>query len=110
MIRLNFIFYRHWPIATGCGQCQGLGYRGRIGIHEALEMDDSLRAVLGANELNEFREMAGRQLEGRRLIDGALDLAFAGETTLDEVARVVGVSDSAALEKDFVSPALALSA
>src|SRR5262249_17865943 len=33
---------------TGCSACRGTGYRGRIGIHELLVLDDAVRALVMA--------------------------------------------------------------
>ncbi|TXS96287.1 type II secretion system protein GspE [Parahaliea maris] len=77
--------------ATGCERCNYSGYRGRTGIYELIEVDDTLRTMIheGAGEqvmLAEARKhYPGIQEDGRRRI-------LAGETSLEEVLRVTAVS------------------
>jgi len=75
--------------ATGCRDCGGSGYAGRLGLFEVLEMDGGLEelATRGVRE-SELRE---RALAGglRPLIADGLAKAVAGLTTLEEVERSV---------------------
>jgi type II secretory ATPase GspE/PulE/Tfp pilus assembly ATPase PilB-like protein len=76
---------------TGCPECRGTGYRGRLGIYELLMMDDEMRTELArgasAAELRRLATSAGmRTLRG----DGAR-LVQAGLTTPEEVLRVTRV-------------------
>jgi general secretion pathway protein E len=73
---------------TGCGDCRATGYRGRQAIVEILCLDDTLRRMIAEKRpIAEVKEQA--RLSGTRFLrDAALDLAFRGETTLEEVARV----------------------
>ncbi len=74
----------------GCAACNGSGYRGRIGLYEVLAPDDELRDRIGsgASVLEITRLARSRGL--RSLADDALDKVAAGETTLEEVLRVLG--------------------
>jgi general secretion pathway protein E len=73
---------------VGCGDCRATGYRGRRAIVEILCLDDTLRRMIAEKRaIAEIKEQA--RLNGTRFLrDAALDLAFRGETTLEEVARV----------------------
>lgn len=72
-------------IAKGCPECEGTGYRGRIGIFEILPMDDGLReAVAGGASDGDIRRMAAM----RPLVHDGLEKAASGATTLEEVLRV----------------------
>lgn len=71
----------------GCSHCLNLGYRGRTGIYELIEIDDSVRRLIhdgaGEHELLEVvrpRSPSIRQDGVRRIL--------AGETSIDEVIRV----------------------
>lgn len=73
----------------GCEHCRHTGYKGRYAIAEVLPFDDTLRTmVLGRTNVVEIKryalERGIRPLELR-----ALDLVAAGETTVDEIDRVV---------------------
>lgn len=74
--------------AKGCDLCQHTGYRGRVGLYEFFELDQGLLDLLyqGASETQ-----MEAYLEGRRasLREAALQRLQAGETSLEEVLRVV---------------------
>ncbi|WP_390915532.1 ATPase, T2SS/T4P/T4SS family [Pseudosulfitobacter sp. SM2401] len=74
--------------ATGCDDCTG-GYRGRVGIFEMVEIGEALRGAIdrGASDA----EMRSLALKGSEtLIGQGLLEAANGQTTLEEVLRVVG--------------------
>ena len=74
---------------SGCTQCRGSGYRGRIAIYEVLETDERYHGpILRGAELGELRQLA-RTSGMQTMIDDGLAKAAAGLTTLDEVVRVV---------------------
>jgi general secretion pathway protein E len=74
---------------AGCAACRGTGYRGRIGIFELLEMNDALReGVLRSTSRTELRAMA--LAAGMvPLREQAWAVVMAGQTTVEEVLRVV---------------------
>jgi type IV pilus assembly protein PilB len=74
--------------ATGCPECGGTGYRGRVGIFEALTMTDEVGALVGAPT----RELQAKAVEHGMLTlrDDGMRLCREGVTTLAEVRRVVG--------------------
>ena len=73
--------------ANGCKHCNFLGYRGRSGIYELVEIDDTLRGMIhdGASELD-IETYARKSSPGIRQ-DG-LRRILAGETSVEEVLRV----------------------
>ncbi|MGH2349523.1 MAG: type II secretion system ATPase GspE [bacterium] len=83
----EIVFYR----GKGCDRCKGSGYRGRTGIFELMVMTDAVRElVLKGGSTAEIR---GRAVaEGMRLLrdDGILKV-LEGQTTVDELLRVVFV-------------------
>jgi general secretion pathway protein E len=73
--------------AVGCGQCNGIGYEGRLGLYEYVEMDDILRGMIhtGASEA----DMASHAFKSRQtLLESGAAHILSGETTADEVLRV----------------------
>ena len=76
--------------AVGCPHCNQTGYRGRTGIYELIEIDESLREMIheGRGEqamLAEARQRyPGIDADGRRRV-------IAGETSLEEVLRVTSI-------------------
>lgn len=81
----DLVFYR--PV--GCEHCNETGFRGRTGVYELLEVDESIRRLVssGATEamIRSAAIEAGMEVIGQ---DG-LSKVMAGETTLDEVQRVI---------------------
>jgi len=73
--------------AVGCEHCAYDGYRGRLGIYELVEIDDTLRRLIhsGASELD-LEEHARAQATGIR--EDGRDKVLGGLTTIDEVLRV----------------------
>jgi len=76
-------------IGRGCAQCRGTGFKGRKAVAEVLLLDDELREMIVTREpVRRIREMACSK--GTRVLrDAALDLVRNGETSLQEVNRVV---------------------
>ena len=81
---LNKTFYK----AEGCRECHRSGYKGRVGIHELLLVDDELqRLILKNGTDNQIREMAIRNGMQPLRMDG-LRKAGQGLTSIEEVLRV----------------------
>jgi len=72
---------------TGCEKCNFLGYRGRTGIYELIEVDNQMRSMIhdkaGEHELEAYarKEWPSIRQDGIRRI-------LAGDTSLEEVLRV----------------------
>jgi MSHA biogenesis protein MshE len=72
----------------GCSHCNGVGYAGRTGVYEMLEMTPELVRAANKADPNVFLETARPQLKGRTLTDHALALVFEGRTTVAEAMKV----------------------
>jgi MSHA biogenesis protein MshE len=79
---------RKYRRGEGCSHCNGLGYAGRSGVYEMLEMTPELMRSANLADPNAFLEAAGAQLRGRTLTDRALALVAAGRTTVAEAMKV----------------------
>lgn len=73
----------------GCSRCRGTGYRGRIGIHEVLGLDPELKEMIMRNASVDEIHTAAVQAGMRSLRDDGYAKALSGETSLEEVARVI---------------------
>jgi general secretion pathway protein E len=72
----------------GCGSCRGTGYKGRKAIAEVVVFNDELRELI-VNQASIRQIKAYAQQHGTRVLhEVALDMAFKGDTTLEEVYRV----------------------
>ncbi|CAN7716860.1 GspE/PulE family protein [Pseudorhodoferax sp. LjRoot39] len=77
-----------WVHGRGCGQCRGSGYKGRRAVGELLRMNDELRELIVARAPIRAIKQAAQNQGTRLMREAALRAAQAGQTTLDEVARV----------------------
>ncbi|MCK5092472.1 MAG: Flp pilus assembly complex ATPase component TadA, partial [Gammaproteobacteria bacterium] len=73
--------------ANGCSYCLNLGYTGRTGIYELIEVDDTVRRLIhdGAGEQEMLAYVRQRSPSLRQ--DGVRRI-LAGDTSIDEVIRV----------------------
>lgn len=74
--------------ATGCHECGGAGYRGRIALLELLVVDEAVAKLILRRA--DAREVAQAAAAGgmRSMLDDGLLKAAAGLTTIEEVVRV----------------------
>jgi general secretion pathway protein E len=73
--------------ASGCEQCHQLGYAGRTGIYELIEVDEPLRGLIhdGAGEQ---RMLTHVRQNSRSLRHDGIRRVLHGDTSLDELLRV----------------------
>lgn len=76
--------------SKGCDACNGLGYKGRMGVHEVIEVNDQMRELI-------LKEPSGIAIKQLAIQDGTVSMLQDGivkalhkYTDLDEVFRVVG--------------------
>ena len=75
---------------VGCDACGGTGYKGRIGVFEGFEIDDTIeRLILTEPSESALREAAIKQGMLTMKQDGIIKL-LSGVTTLEELERVIG--------------------
>ena len=73
----------------GCPACYDSGYKGRMGIYELLEVDSDLQRMIVANASKDAM-LAHVNARGHRdLYADGMARAFGGDTTPEEIARVV---------------------
>jgi len=85
-------------IPKGCDKCGGLGYKGRIGVVEAVLMDREIeQCVRTTSSEREIWKAARHQNIRRMSQDGAVKV-LRGVTSLEELSRVVDLHDEVMLE------------
>lgn len=77
-------FYR--PV--GCPNCNGIGYKGRVGVFEVLTVGDDARRAIVPGVSTDAVERAGRAGGMKTMLEDGLDHCRAGETSIEEVVRV----------------------
>jgi general secretion pathway protein E len=73
--------------AVGCPLCRHTGYLGRSGIHEIIEIDRRLEALVHDNASEQILEAAARE-KAPGILQSGRNKVLAGDTTLGEVLRV----------------------
>ncbi len=72
----------------GCPDCREVGYRGRVGIHEFLELDPAYHpAIAGGVDMSRLHQLA-RERGFRTMFEDGLIKALRGVTSLTEILRV----------------------
>jgi type II secretory ATPase GspE/PulE/Tfp pilus assembly ATPase PilB-like protein len=76
-----------------CEFCKELYFKGRLGVYEIFLVDDDVRSVIEAGgSLNQLKA-AFRKQRGKYLQEAALAQVEAGETSVQEVLRVMKEGD-----------------
>jgi general secretion pathway protein E len=71
-----------------CTFCLELRFNGRVGVFEVLKVDDDVRAALNADSSSQLKA-AFRKQKGQYLQEAALEVVEKGETSVQEVLRVL---------------------
>jgi type II secretory ATPase GspE/PulE/Tfp pilus assembly ATPase PilB-like protein/CheY-like chemotaxis protein len=79
--------------AAGCPDCAMTGYRGRFSIVEVLTVSAEVERRIAAGETAEHIAGAARRAGMKGLWESGLEHVLRGESTLDELTRVVDVPD-----------------
>jgi len=72
----------------GCLRCRGVGFAGRQGVYEALQLDEPMVNALARNDMSAFNAHALQGLGAHSLANEAARLAVAGVTTVSEAMRI----------------------
>ena len=75
---------------VGCDKCNHIGYRGRIGIYELIEVDDTLRQMIHESAGEQEMLSHARQHSEPIIADGRHRI-LQGYTCMEEVLRVTSV-------------------
>jgi type II secretory ATPase GspE/PulE/Tfp pilus assembly ATPase PilB-like protein len=79
--------------AVGCSRCDNVGYKGRVAIMELFRLDAEIDELIA-------RRATGREIRThaaakgfRTLADDAISRVMMGQTSLEEISRVVDLTD-----------------
>jgi general secretion pathway protein E len=78
---------------VGCDRCRGTGYRGRIGIFEIFRLNEEMHELVLKRESTRTLADCARRHGMRTLGQSGWEKVKLGYTTLDEVLRVVTVTE-----------------
>lgn len=77
--------------APGCPACNGIGYKGRIGVFEAILADQALQDIMPMNPSEkEIKEIADKQGILNMVEDGLIK-CITGVTSIEELKKVVDI-------------------
>ena len=77
----------------GCSHCNGMGYRGRTGVYELLEMTGTVVDAVNDPDPSHFLKAATEQMAGETLRRHAVQLVVQGRTTVAEAMRISNQQD-----------------
>jgi MSHA biogenesis protein MshE len=72
----------------GCSHCNGTGYHGRRGVYELLEMNREMADAATHDNVANFMQAARQHMQGRTIMDHAMEQMKQGRTTIAEVMRI----------------------
>ena len=85
-------------VPKGCDKCGGIGYKGRIAVVEVILMDKQIEECVRHSSSERDIWAAAKHQKIRRMAqDGAVKV-LQGVTSLDELSRVVDLTDEVMLE------------
>ena len=79
--------------AVGCDHCDHMGYKGRMAIMELLKIDEDLDELVARRATARELRTAAASKRFRPLAEDAVRQVLAGETSLEEISRVVDLTD-----------------
>ena len=85
----NKTVYRH----VGCVQCDNQGYKGRMAIMELFKFDSVIDDLMTQRASSRELREAARKTGYRTLAEDAISRVIDGHTSLDEITRVVDLTD-----------------
>src|SRR5207244_7804643 len=77
--------------AAGCRDCAMTGYRGRFSIVEVLTVTSEMERRIASGETADHIASAARRAGMKGLWESGLEHVLRGESTLDELTRVVDI-------------------
>ena len=84
-----FKAHHHHEENQPCPNCQGSGYKGRIGVYEVLRMNEELATAVAKGATTDLVRRMALEAGMKTLLGYSLDLVREGHTTLEEVGRMI---------------------
>ena len=78
---------------VGCAKCENQGYRGRLAIMEIFKLDSEIDELIARRATGREIRMAAAAKGFRTLADDAISRVLMGQTSLEEISRVVDLTD-----------------
>jgi type II secretory ATPase GspE/PulE/Tfp pilus assembly ATPase PilB-like protein len=79
--------------AVGCARCENIGYKGRIAIMELFKLDVETDELIARRATSRELRAAATAKGFRPLAEDAISRVLLGQTSLEEISRVVDLTD-----------------
>ena len=79
--------------AVGCARCDNVGYRGRVAIMELFKLDSETDELIARRATGREIRLAAGAKGFRSLAEDAVSRVLLGQTSLEEISRVVDLTD-----------------
>jgi len=91
-IYLEGVQREHLWTTAGCQECSGLGFKGRIGVFEAILVDSMIEKAVITNPSERDIRTAAKNQKLLTMVEDGIVKVLAGATTIEELDRVVDLS------------------
>jgi len=81
----SLTFYK----GSGCKVCTNTGYKGRTGVFEILEIDDSIRELIIKKSSSEEIKKQARTNGMKTIMEDGVDKVLSGETSFEEILSLI---------------------
>jgi type IV pilus assembly protein PilB len=79
--------------AVGCARCDNIGYKGRVAIMELFKLDPEIDEQIARRATGREIKLAAAAKGFRTLAEDAVSRVLMGQTSLEEISRVVDLTD-----------------
>lgn len=86
--------FHEFKKGKGCVECQGTGYKGRVGVYELLVVTDEISALMTEGGTDREILHAARRAGMKSMTEDGYEKAKQGMTTLEELMRTAPPSDT----------------
>ena len=86
--------FHEFKKGKGCAECQGTGYKGRVGIYELLVVKDEIGVLISEGATDREILQGARKAGMKSMTEDGFEKAGRGMTTLEELMRTAPPSDT----------------
>jgi len=79
--------------SVGCARCENTGYKGRVAIMELFKLDPEIDELIARRATGREVRLAAAAKGFRTLAEDAVARVLLGQTSLEEISRVVDLTD-----------------
>jgi len=94
LTRFGASSFHEFKKGKGCTECQGTGYKGRMGVYELLVVKDEIGTLISEGVADREILQAARRAGMKSMTEDGFEKAGRGMTTLDELMRTAPPSDT----------------